>query len=104
MEIEKMIIETQDVEYGQYCWLDYRTSLANNPFHNSKSDGFSLNLDSLPVSKDDDVQPDTDYVNNYYNDDLEKNPNLKHNRNMVISIYVTIGLMFVIKYILYSHV
>ena len=83
--IDQMLVT--DIEYGQYLWLDYQDSL------NLKK--YTLVQDSVSVES----TPDADYVDNYYNDDLEKNPNLRYERMGVIAIYATIGLMLFYSFI-----
>ena len=47
----------------------------------------------------DDPAPDPEYIDNYYNDDLDKKPKMMFERRAVITIYSIIGLMFLFKFI-----
>lgn len=38
-------------------------------------------------------QKDPEYIDNYYNDDLEKSPNMQKERFIVLTIYASIILM-----------
>ena len=83
--IDQMLVT--DIEYGQYLWLDYQDGL-NLKKHTVVQDTVSV-----------ESTPDADYVDNYYNDDLEKTPNLRYERLGVIAIYATIGLMLFYSFI-----
>ena len=84
MDDTNQIMTTTDIEYGQYLWLEYKERQHESKQHESKE---------RPET------PDADYVDNYYNDDLEKKPNLQTERVAVITIYAVIGLMLLYSFI-----
>ena len=85
MDDTNQIMTTTDIEYGQYLWLDYK----DRPEYTEKEQ----------EPKERPETPDADYVDNYYNDDLEKKPNLQTERVAVITIYAVIGLMLLYSFI-----
>lgn len=103
-----------DVEKGEesYCWLDFvpPTNIENmdeiHAYYDETTNMVSSHTKSEIADKkyqnreDLDPDPDPEYVDNYYNDDLEKRPKMICERRTVIVIYSIIGLMFLFKIIM----
>lgn len=88
MDDTNQIMTTTDIEYGQYLWLDYKDRQE-----------YAEKEQESKERHDTPHEPDVDYVDNYYNDDLEKKPNLQTERVAVITIYAVIGLMLLYSFI-----
>ena len=84
----------KDTEKGDdsYYWLDI-----TNPENIDEIYTFTQTTTSQAQN------PDVDYVDNYYTDDLEKKPTMICQRRTVIAIYSVITLMFIYKYLTLAH-
>lgn len=98
-----------DIEKGEesYCWVPPINVENMDEFHayydektNTISSYRQSEIAPKPYQNLENPDPDPEYVDNYYNDDLEKRPKMICERRAVIVIYSIIGLMFLFKIIM----